>query len=157
MKISTLLSVLLLASLAGCFGSRGLRPVSMEMSDSLGSWRLDGIQQASLQRTGWRMDIVESAVAPNATIPRLEALYIEIVNTGPEPITIRPNEITLTGLTSWLFLGPDNSVTLQEDQRYLIEYDPGLRAPVLMYPFDLNITIFRGSQQSPDPVKIILY
>ena len=158
--ICMLASAALVVTGCGALGPRRTRPISMEMTTPGGNWRLEGIQSATLELVGWRVRIVDSKVDPNMRAPVLERLVVEIVNTSVgSALVLEPNENTLSGVGGrGIFLGPHERVVLNRDKSYLLVYDPGIRGEPLLYPFSLNITVFRGLQfQDPQTVSIKLY
>ncbi|MCK4277304.1 MAG: hypothetical protein KAX78_12360 [Phycisphaerae bacterium] len=157
-----LLPVLVLSMAGGCqfVGPSGRRGVSFEISGREGSWRMEGVQTATLELSGWEVRIVESAVNDMPTIPRLEKLVLEIVNTSSDlPLVLDPSEIGLTRLDGGLvFLGPDRSVVLPQNGSHRLLYSPGIRAGSLSYPFILQVTVFRGlGLKDPQSARLILY
>ena len=144
--------------LSGCLAPP-TRPISLEMNAPEGSWRLEGVQSATLDMVGWQVRILESKVRDGAPPPTLEVLIVEIVNTSPdEPLVLEPLEITLAGIGHSMFLGPPKPVVLGQNESQLLFYDPGVGAPLLMYPFALNVTVFRGLNfKSPQSVSIKMY
>lgn len=154
MARKTLLLALAAGMLGGCGMGRPLRPMILEMTSEQGTWRVEA-SAAILQRQGWEIDILETKVATSPAVPLLERLAFRIVNTSAEPLTVGPNDAMLIGLNGGVFLGLDKPVTLHKGQSVPYVFDPGLRAPVLAYPFRLEAIVHRGQQ--PEKVKIIFY
>ena len=58
----------------GCFGDRGVRPALLDFTDpQIGAVRTP-VDGTKIERAGWNVRIVESAVAPHSTPPLLERL-----------------------------------------------------------------------------------
>jgi len=158
-----LILMLLPVAMAGCEMSPPpmLRPVSMELATKEGEWRLDGVQSATLELEDWKIRIVESGVSVASSVPMLEKLVLEVVNTSVDkPLVLEPDEqISIAGFPGEpVLLGPRERVALQYNQRLVLKYAPGLRAPVLPHPFLLRVTVFRGAKfEGPRTVTIRLY
>lgn len=157
-----LLLVLVLSMAGGCqfVGPSGRRGVSFEIWGREGNWRMEGVQTATLELSGWEVRIVESVVNDMPAIPRLEKLVLEIVNTSSGlPLVLDPSEIGLVRLDGGLvFLGPDHSVVVPQNGSHQLLYSPGIRAGVLSYPFVVQVTVFRGPGfKDPQSARLVLY
>ena len=147
--------VAVLIAAGGCSGSA--RTISMELAAPEGVWRLDGIETASLDLSGWRIRVVDSKVATFSAVPLLETLVLEITNTSAvEPLVVPVDAVKIGGLTDTLFIGPIEEVVLRSHQSRIVAYRPGLRAQHTAYPFDVRVTVHRpgGPEQT---VKLLLY
>ena len=133
---------------AGCdyVVPRTTRPVSVEMSTPEGNWRLEGVQKATLDLVGWQIRIVKSKVNVSSSVPLLEKLVLEIENTAPNlPLVVEPGEVALSGVADRAaVLGPAERVVLNQNDALILEYTPGVRAELLLYPFSLRVVVYRG-------------
>ena len=113
----------------------------MEMDSPQGAWRLEGVNSAVLDMVGWQVRIVDSRVNVTATVPRLEMLVLEIVNTSPgESLTVQQGEVTISGVVDEVeVVGPSREAALARNDSLRVVYNPGIRAPLLLYPFAVRI------------------
>ena len=153
-----LIPIMLAGSLAGCTAPR--RPVSMEILVEYGRWRLEGVKSATIDMGNWRVRIRESAVNDLPDVPRLEKLDLEIKNTSDTlPLYLEPREIILAGVAGRSpMMHPNNTIVLAPGQARNFLYEPGIRAPMLPYPFKVLITVFRGPKfENPQTITLRMY
>ncbi len=144
--IYPVLTACVLLGCGGCLFQRPTRGVSLELATAGGDWRVEGVQGATLMLKGWEVRILDSKVATAPQIPMLERLILEIVNTSPsDPLVLERGKVRLTGFTAPFFVGPPHRAVLGCNESQVVTYDPGLRAPVLPYPFKVRISVHRRS------------
>jgi hypothetical protein len=130
----------------GCLYQRPTRGVSLELATAGGDWLVEAVRGATLKLKGWEVRILDSKVATAPQIPMLERLILEIVNTSPsEPLVLERGKVRLTGFTAPLLVGPPQRAVLGYNESQVVTYDPGLRAPILPYPFKVRISVHRRS------------
>ncbi len=145
------------AACGGCDAMRGVRSVSMEITQPEGAWRLEGVHNATLERVGWQLRIVESKVSAASSVPRLEKIVIAIVNTSADmPLMVAQNSVTIDGIAGEkAFTGPRKPFALAQNELLELVYNPGIRAPLLLYPFNLNVTVGRpGGEKERVTIKL---
>ncbi|MBS3734305.1 MAG: hypothetical protein KGY99_05200 [Phycisphaerae bacterium] len=146
------------ALLSGCppLMPRALRPATFALETEAGLWRLEGVDTAVLERSGWRLRVIDSAVSAASDIPYLERLELEVTNTSATPLELRPGRIRIAGFEQDARLGPSRPTTVGRNESVTVRYDPGLRAPELPHPFRVSIRVFRADGTS-DSCRLILY
>jgi hypothetical protein len=93
-------------------------------------------------------------------VPRLETLVVEVTNaSGDELLVLEPREIYLDGVgPSVEPIGPPETLVLSPGETGVMAYDPGIRAPLLAYPFTLHVTVFRDRNLGrPRSATVLLY
>ena len=154
-------AALLAGALAGCGAMvpGRTRPAEMEFESEQGTWRTE-LRAAELELDGWSLRVAEATVNAVSEVPRLETLVLEITNASQNgPLVLEPMEIYLHGIGRDITpLGPGETMVLAGGETVVMCYDPGVRAPLLAYPFVVDVTVFRGPGYSdPRRVTFTLY
>ncbi|MFP3937856.1 MAG: hypothetical protein ACLFVW_05905, partial [Phycisphaerae bacterium] len=125
----TVTAMLTVALLTGCV--QRTRPAMMEFSDEQGEWLVE-IAGAQLQMDRWSVAVTDAEVNVLHDVPKLEKLELEIANTSDsDSLVLAPQEIYLESLgRSLVELGPYEKVVLSPGETAVMDYSPGVRAPV---------------------------
>lgn len=128
----------------------------MEFSDEQGEWLVE-IAGAQLQMDRWSVAVTDAEVNVLHDVPKLEKLELEIANTSDsDSLVLAPQEIYLESLgRSLVELGPYEKVVLSPGETAVMDYSPGVRAPVTAYPFVVKVTVF-GDEDLSDPRSVTL-
>ena len=149
-----------LFALGGCLAGAPRRAMAVELETEAGRWRLEGLQAANLDLGDWQVRVSDTSISDLQKVPYLLRFTLAIVNTSKDhTLYIEPREIYLTGADRRaVWLGPPEPVVLAPAQRLTLTFDEGLRAPVLLHPFAINITVFRSPGAArPQKAVILLY
>lgn len=151
-------------AVAGCSNSatpwrRPARPAYLELKTEQGTWRVEAFAIATLERDGWQIRLTESKVATGGATPMLETLAFVVTNTDrTRPLLLEPEAVLLIGVNRVYDLGPRDTYRLMPGESVRLGWWEGLRAPLLPYPFRLDLTVFRGENfTSPDKISLRVY
>jgi hypothetical protein len=149
------------AMLCGCgaMATDRTRPARMEFAGERGPWRVE-IRSAELTLDDWSLCVADATVNAVSEVPRLETLVVEVTSaSGDELLVLEPREIYLDGVgPSVEPIGPPETLVLSPGETGVMAYDPGIRAPLLAYPFTLHVTVFRDRNLGrPRSATVLLY
>jgi len=144
-------------ALAGGCAAPPSRTMGIEIAAPRGLWRLDGVQTATLEMDGWQVGVSETAISDLEAIPYLKRFVLAVVNTSAtQKLYIEPREIFIIGLDRRaLWLGPPEPMVLEPGRRITLTYDKGSRPLALLYPFTMEVTVFRGPNAAESRKAVI--
>lgn len=132
------------------------RTMGVEITSDQGLWRLDGVQAARLEMDGWQVCVTETEISDLDVVPYLTRFVLAIVNTSPtQKLYVQPREIFIVDLDRRaLWLGPSEPMVIEPGRRITLTYDKGSRPLALLYPFTIEVTVFRGPNAA-EPRKAV--